>query len=534
VDGGLILPPGLRVAGGGARELDPLDGINSGLIGFWPLDEAGGAVARDLSPRGVGGAISGATRGVVGRQGRVTTIGGSTQGVGLASNSALQELHLPITICGWVYLTSTASGRTILGQYKDWSVPGGIGKLLRVDGTELRYYTTTNSGNYQQTSGGPAISLNIWTFVAVTVIGPISAPVWRLRRDLTEVTGSLAALRTDGPLVEPSYIGNSGFNIATSGAENWAGSLSAVRAFGRALTSSELTRLYRDPWAGTTDPAERLFHVVRLGGAPTLNNYTLTLDPGAFTLSGQAVGLRASRRLPLAAGAFTLSGQALALRISRRLALAAGTFTLSGQSLALRASRRVALAAGAFTLAGQPVALLAGRRLVLAPGSFALVGQPVTLSYSENLVHRTLVAEPGSFAVVGQDVRLLAGRRIALAAGAFSLSGQPVTLRAARRMQLGAGAVALTGQLVALLAGRRMTIDAATLALTGQPVALRAARRLALSAGPFVLTGQPVDLAYSGQLRLLAGPTRILRPRMNPILRARRPGSTLRGPADPK
>jgi len=275
--------------------------------------------------------------------------------------------------------------------------------------------------------------------------------------------------------------------------------------------SSSIARFKIVPPTGGADNRSFISHlfIEQLASPPA--SYTLTAEPGAFVLTGQPVALRAGRRLALAAGTFALSGQAVALLAGRRLALAAGGFALAGQPVALRAARRLPLADGAFTLAGQPVALLAGRRLVLAPGSFALVGQPVTLSYSENLVHRTLVAEPGNFALIGQDVRLLAGRRIAAAAGTFSLSGQPVALRAARRLHLGAGALALTGQPVALLAGRRMTISLGTLALAGQPVQLLAGRRLSLDAGAFTLTGQPVTLAWSGAAPIFVPASRTIR-----------------------
>jgi hypothetical protein len=319
-------------------------------------------------------------------------------------------------------------------------------------------------------------------------------------------TGTAGYANTAGSNIAIGYLPGFGFESGRIKPS----ALHYMLVLDRALSADEIAEAERDPWWWVDRPA-RISRAGRLSDAPTLNNYALTAEPGSFALTGQPVALRAGRRLALAAGTFALSGQAVALLAGRRLALAAGAFALAGQPVALRAARRLPLVAGSFTLAGQPVALRAARRLVLAPGSFALVGQPVTLSYSENLVHRTLVAEPGSFAVVGQDVRLLAGRRIALAAGAFSLSGQPVTLRAARRMQLGAGAVALTGQDVRLLAGRRMTIDAATLALTGQPVQLLAARRLSLNAGAFALAGQPVGLAWSGAVPIFVPASRTAR-----------------------
>jgi hypothetical protein len=56
---------------------------------------------------------------------------------------------------------------------------------------------------------------------------------------------------------------------------------------------------------------------------------------GAFALSGQAAGLRASRLLTAAVGSFSLTGQVAGLRAARLLSAGQGNFTLSGQNVNL-------------------------------------------------------------------------------------------------------------------------------------------------------------------------------------------------------
>lgn len=79
----------------------------------------------------------------------------------------------------------------------------------------------------------------------------------------------------------------------------------------------------------------RLLEPPAAGGGPT---YTLTIEAGAFTVSGQAVGLLRHRRLAVEVGAFSMTGQAVTLRANRRLPVEAGAFVVNGQDVGLNYS----------------------------------------------------------------------------------------------------------------------------------------------------------------------------------------------------
>lgn len=110
--------------------------------------------------------------------------------------------------------------------------------------------------------------------------------------------------------------------------------------------------------------------------------YTLTVDYGAFVLSGQDVALTASRSLSVGQGSFTLGGQDVSLLTARIQDVGHGSFALSGQAVSLAFDRPLSVGHGSFTLSGQDVAFSYSRALSVEYGAFTLSGQDVSLSWS--------------------------------------------------------------------------------------------------------------------------------------------------------
>lgn len=269
------------------------------------------------------------------------------------------------------------------------------------------------------------------------------------------------------------------------------------------------TRPFRDPIKPSNAPV--------FGGQA--NAYTLACAAGSFTLSGQAAGLAAQRRMPSAAGSFVLAGQAAGLPAQRRLPSSVGAFTLSGQAAILASARRLASAAGAFsltgiaarlaalrnmpagagafTLTGVAAGLRSARNLVSGTGAFVLSGQAATLTYQAG---HTLAAAPGSFILTGIAARLAATRILVAAKGTFTLTGQTAGLSAQRRLSSAAGAFTLTGRAAVLSSQRRLTSAPGSFILAGQAATLRRGARLGIGTGVFILTGQEVLLSGSSAL----------------------------------
>lgn len=189
------------------------------------------------------------------------------------------------------------------------------------------------------------------------------------------------------------------------------------------VTDSTITSGVRCGVAGrTTSVTLDSFSAGDLGGG---SPYTLAAGVGSFSLSGQAAGLRATRKVTAALGTFSLSGQAAGLRADRKVTAAVGAFSLSGQAAGLRADRRVAAAVGTFTVSGQAVGLRATRSLVASVGTFILSGQAATLTKTGSY---TLTASAGAFTLSGQAAALTTARRVVAGVGTFTFTGQPAIL----------------------------------------------------------------------------------------------------------
>lgn len=270
--------------------------------------------------------------------------------------------------------------------------------------------------------------------------------------------------------------------------------------------------------------------------------YTLTADPGSFSLSGQAAGLIASRLLPASAGSYAITGQAAGMSRSRSLPASTGSFSIAGQAAALLASRVLPAAVGQYAITGQAASLLRSLRLPASAGSFAISGQAAGMIASRLLpaaagvinitgqsagftASHILQASPGSYAVAGQAAGLTAhrvlvaavghftltgfaadlwvesaaSRTLVASAGVFIITGQPAGLTTNRQLQAAGGSFAMTGMPAGLALTRRIETDPGVINITGQAAALTVGRLLVALAGSFALRGFPADLRYSGE-----------------------------------
>lgn len=147
-----------------------------------------------------------------------------------------------------------------------------------------------------------------------------------------------------------------------------------------AETAAVKTYVYRRPWSDY----RRRKRIAVAGKAP--GAYTITAGVGTFTVSGQAVGLRAARVISAQVGQLFLTGNDVALVHGTpgayTIPAGVGSFALTGQTVSLTVARKLSVAAGSFTLTGQSVGLLMTRRLSAGVGEFVLSGQSVGLTAS--------------------------------------------------------------------------------------------------------------------------------------------------------
>lgn len=150
--------------------------------------------------------------------------------------------------------------------------------------------------------------------------------------------------------------------------------------------------------------------------------FALDAQPGAFTLSGIAIGALASRIVDAQAGAYSLSGVAAGVLAGRMVDAATGAYILTGVAASLQAGRALSLDPGAYTLTGSVADLIAS-----SVGAFELS------------------ADPGVYALTGVNAAILADRMIDAALGVYQLTGAEASVVAQRMIAADPGAYVLSG-----------------------------------------------------------------------------------------
>lgn len=250
-------------------------------------------------------------------------------------------------------------------------------------------------------------------------------------------------------------------------------------------------------------------------------SYSLACATGAFTLSGIAASLKASRKIAGGTGAFNLTGVAAGAKVGRNLPATTGPFTLSGIAVGfrrtyalqatvgafnwtgiaagLKAARNVAAGTGAFTLSGVATGLKVGRSLPAGTGAFTLTGIAANLKRTY-----ALQATVGTFTLTGQDIALLRAYVLAMGTGAFNLSGVAARLAAARRLALTAGSFTLAGIAAGVKVGRNLPVSAGAFTLTGNAANFPRGKGIVAATGTFTLTGNNAALLRTYVLQATA------------------------------
>lgn len=180
---------------------------------------------------------------------------------------------------------------------------------------------------------------------------------------------------------------------------------------------SDLDICYADYADVTSDP--KLVITYTLGGSP----YTLTADPGSFTLTGTAASLLWKQVLSASAGSFTQTGSAVTFLKGKTMAADAGSYTLTGTATDLLWKQILAADAGSYSLTGTAADLLHAQILDAAGGIFTFTGTAADL-----LQGYAIDADPGSFTLTGTAADLFYHRVFPVGSGAFTLTGTDATL----------------------------------------------------------------------------------------------------------
>jgi hypothetical protein len=218
--------------------------VPSGLVGWWPLDEGSGLVARDLSGQGNNGSWSGIPSSAKGTYYSSGLIGsfaayfdGSDDQVNIGTRRAYQ-LTGPFTVSAWV---NTVASGTILSMQDGGS--NGYNLAINYGAVRFCVYASTT----EQCAGGGSYPLAQPTWIYFTAIFDGSSISVYANGALINSKPAIAPTASTGPLV---------LGLAQRGGySNLAGSLNDVRIYSRALSVSEMMSIYNTDVGPPNAPA---------------------------------------------------------------------------------------------------------------------------------------------------------------------------------------------------------------------------------------------------------------------------------------
>lgn len=263
--------------------------------------------------------------------------------------------------------------------------------------------------------------------------------------------------------------------------------------------------------------------------ASTVQNFSLTANPGSLTLSGQAAlllrkstvaalptnfsltgasaGLLGKRLVSATAGFFALEGQATVTARKTFISAASGDYTVTGYAASLLSKRTLLANSGGIVLAGQSAAVLHNRILLAVSGTVLVSGSSATLVASGIFA---LSANSGSVLLSGSAAALLHKYSLAATSGAVYLQGVSAFYTTSNNLFLSAspGVVSLAGFKAPLPAGRLSNASPASISISGQHANILHGYVLTADSSSLALTGRLANLLHAYAVYAVPGSVR--------------------------
>ena len=210
---------------------------NTGLVGYWPMDEGSGSSTVDASGNGNTGKWNGSTtNGTYYAGGKVGSYAGNFDGsstwIGVGTSTPL-NLTTNYTLSGWVSPTAAnlSQNEDIIGKSNN-SVTGSQ-YVLRLNGPQVEF-VISNGTSYLSPEGG-TVSANTWSFVSGTFDGT-NMRVYLNAKLVATGTFTGTPSTFSGQTIIGANPGN--------GADWVSGSIDDVRVYSRVLSPAEIMALY--------------------------------------------------------------------------------------------------------------------------------------------------------------------------------------------------------------------------------------------------------------------------------------------------
>ena len=222
--------------------------LDSGLAGYWKLDDGSGTSATDSSTNGNTGTLTNGPTWTTGQIGGAVSFDGTDDYVTAASgsSSALNLTTNTFTISAWIYptgipgLNQALYHSAILDRWDHACT--GLGYAFGFSNahtatapTELEVRTNCGSGSGLKRAAVGVLTNNSWQHVVVTA----NAGVVTFYVNGTSYDGG------SGLAAPLSYSGAAIIGNRSTGADPFAGKIDETRVYNRALSSDEVAQLYR-------------------------------------------------------------------------------------------------------------------------------------------------------------------------------------------------------------------------------------------------------------------------------------------------
>ncbi len=211
--------------------------LDSGLAGYWKLDDGSGTSATDSSTNGNTGTLTNGPTWGTGQIGGAVTLDGTDDYVSVPQNGKFTLSSRPFTISAWVKYTGTLSG--IDKRIVSWH-DGSKNIQLALDSPDGAFFIFNDSATstWSQSTITQAVA-DTWYHVTATFDGASTYQMYLNGKVDEAGSGSSVAVHNSDSTT--LYIGQRG-NGSTS---YFPGTIDEVRIYNRVLSSEEVGQLYR-------------------------------------------------------------------------------------------------------------------------------------------------------------------------------------------------------------------------------------------------------------------------------------------------
>ena len=268
--------------------------LMKGCLGWWPLTDGAGGIAKDLVGGNNGVQAGGVTR-IDTELGRASSFDGVDGRLDVTNLGGHDPYTTATTLSMWCYLRSDVKEQYFFNKSNSAGTSvgffGWITSATASGDLELKLYDTSSGLTVAKTFDGLATQiLDRWANIVFISAGPDFTLASNLDVYVDGVLQTATSARDgDGFTSEEASGVLSIAGRTTDNLRNIDADFHNVRFWNRALSSSEVLELYQNPWAGLSMPSETRYFFLS-SPPPTINPFSRIITSSTIlNTSGKTV-----------------------------------------------------------------------------------------------------------------------------------------------------------------------------------------------------------------------------------------------------